>query len=236
MRPSRPSVGAALAAFAATAVLSGCGVADDGPHAGTALVVGDQTFSTSEVEDLVDPFCSTVRELNANQAQAQQPGTEEQPIARGSDVRDVVVRSLALRAFADQLAEENGLDPDRIAAQTAQRLRAQLGGVSGDEVDEALPVLAADAYAQAVMTEVAPPPADLPQDQAQQYYLDLLTQWFDDHEVELNPLYSPLDYGAGPVAGSGDVAVGVSDEALAADAVQPDPAALAALPAAQRCG
>lgn len=218
----------ALAAF----VLSGCG----GALPGVAVEVGDKTVSTSTVDDLTVAYCE---------------GLEPQLEASGavfpmSYVRGYVVRNLAVRAAAEQLAETYRIKLPASYAEAVRDLRGQLAaGFREDRVDDVVEVESVGAYVQAVQIEVgevllasegdsgADDQAKLARGQ------EALTEWLAEHPAEVNPRYgirvADTSLDAPPFVDT-STSYALSDEAAKGALTEPDQAWAATLPSSQRCG
>jgi hypothetical protein len=219
---------AAVAAFA----LSGCGAASPG----VAVKVGDQTLSTTEVDELTVAYCD---------------GLEPQFEANGavfpmSFVRGHVVRNLTVRAAAEQLAEEYAVDLPPSYAQSLRDLRGQLTGLREDRIDQVVEVESVGAYVQAVEIEVggillaeagesgADDQAKLARGQ------DALEQWMSEHPADVNPRYgitvSDANLNEAPQLVDTGTSYPLSPDAVDGAKTEPDQAYAATLPSSQRCG
>jgi hypothetical protein len=226
---SRHVVAGVVAAAALT--LSGCA----GANPGVAVKVGDQTLSTSEVDQVTVNYCD---------------GLEAQLKAGGavfplSYVRAYVVRNLTVRAAAEQLAHHYSVTLPPSYDQAVRDLRGQLAGVREDRIDDVLEVESVGAYVQAVETEVggvllAQAGEYGADDEAKQARgEDALQQWMSEHPADINPRYgiavSDTSLQAPKFVDTG-TSYAITPNAVNGDKTDPDQAFAATLPESQRCG
>jgi hypothetical protein len=218
----------ALVAF----TLSGCG----GAIPGVAVEVGDQSVSTSRVDDLTVAYCEGLEpQLEANGA-----------VFPMSYVRGYVVRNLAVRAAAEQLAETYDVQLPAGYAQSVRDLRAQLAeGFREDRVDDVVEIESVGAYVQAVQIEVgglllADEGVTGSDDQAKLTRgQDAMLEWLGEHPAEVNPRYgievvdTSLD---APAFVDTSTSYALSENAAKGAQAEPDQAYAATLPSSQRCG
>lgn len=240
MRFSRPLAG--LATVAALVTLAGCGVAEAGINPGVAASVDDAEVSLDQVEDSYAATCEALR------------GSPEllQGGFTGAELRGIVVQQLVVSEVATLIAEEHGLDADRLRREAEQRAALGFGFGPDKEDDESIPVFAASSYLSSVVSQVVAP--TLSQQELAEpgpAYQAFLEQWQSEHDIEVNPLFDQVDFArTASSALTSDVSVGVSDSAtvrarlgeLRAAAAQGDPAApgeiastVQALPQSQAC-
>ena len=223
---------AGVVAVVAAAALSGCGSA----RPGVAVEVGDQTLTTSTVDDLSEAYCG---------------GLEPQFRANGavfpmSYVRAYVVRNLTVKAAAEQLAESYSVTLPASYGQAVSDLRKQVAQTfPEDRVDDVVEIESVGAYVQAVEIEVggillAEDGESGADDQAKQARgQDALTQWMSEHPAEVNPRYgisvSDTALDAPSFVDTG-TSYALTDNAVNGDKAQPDQEYAATLPSSQRCG
>ena len=225
--------GLVLAGVAALAALTLSGCAGATP--GVAADIGDQTLSTSEVDELSVAYCD---------------GLEDQLESSGSVfpmsyVRAYVVRNLTVRAAAEQLAEQYAVDLPPSYDQALRDLRTQLVGFREDRVEQVLEVESVGAYVQAVEVEVGgallAEAGDTGADDNAKLArgADALQQWISEHPADVNPRYgitvSGADLGAPTFVDTG-TSYALSPDAVDAAKAEPDQAFAATLPSSQRCG
>lgn len=232
---SRPS-GQVLAGLAVVAALtlSGCG-SDSAARPGVAVDIGDQTLSTSDVDQLSVAYCD---------------GLEPQLQASGavfpmSYVRAYVARNLTVRAAAEQLAEEYDVTLPPSYDQALRDLESQLAGFPEDRIDDVLEVESVTPYVQAVETQVGAAllaeagTTDADDAAKQARGADALQQWISEHPAHLNPRYGiavktpSLD---APNFVDTGTSFALSPDAVAAAGAEPDQELAATLPSSQRCG
>lgn len=240
MRLSRPLAG--LATVAVLAALSGCGVAEAGINPGVAASVDDAEVSLDQVEDSYADTCDVLQ----GSADLLQGGFS------GAELRGIVVQQLVVSEVATAIAEENGLDADRLRREAEQQAKISFGFAPDEEADASIPVFAASSFLSAVVSEVVDPTlTDKELVEPGPKYQEYLEAWQADHDIEVNPLFDQVDFAQeASSALISEVSVGVSETAtlrtrldeLRALAAQGDPAAPAEitstvqeLPESQAC-
>jgi hypothetical protein len=223
---------AAVAAF----TLSGCGSASPG----VAVRVGDETLSTTKVDELTVAYCEGIT------PQLQSGGA----VFPMSFVRGYVVRNLTVRAAAEQLAEDYAIDLPPSYDEAVSSLRADLeAGFRSDRVDQALEVDSAGPYVDAVTLEVGDVLLTLAgeteaDDAAKQARgQDALQEWMSEHPAEVNPRYgiavTDTSLGRPNFVDTGTsyaLSAGAVDAAKISSDQGPDQDHTATLPSSQRCG
>lgn len=242
MRLSRPLAGLAAAAVLATGALSGCGVAEADIRPGLAADVEGAEVSLDQVADAVADTCEVLQ----GSAELLQGGFT------GAELRGIVVQQLVVSEVATQIAEENGLDADRLRREAEQQARISFGFSAGEDDDASIPVFAASSYLSEVIGEVVDPTLSeeelVEPGPAYQAYLE---QWQAENDIEVNPLFDQIDFAqAASSALTSDVSAAVSEDAtlraqvdeLRNRAAQGDPAAqgeltalVSSLPESQAC-
>ncbi|WP_028639245.1 SurA N-terminal domain-containing protein [Nocardioides sp. URHA0032] len=222
MTPTR--LGGLALVLAAAVLLTGC---DDVPafSPGVAARVGDDTISTSQVDDVSVAYCQAAeKQLQEDQALPQHY------------LRAQVAGSLALRAAADQFAAEHDVTAGPSYDQAVRQAEQSLADLSGSQRQAIIDVQGAATYVQAVETAVGATlggsgaKANLAAGQK------AFQDWLDAHDVRIDPLYGvSIDDGASKLTDTG-LSFAVSDTATKADADQPDTEYAGALPDNQRCG
>lgn len=230
---SRRRVLVGVVAVVAASVLSGCGSA----RPGVAVEVGDQTLSTSEIDDMSVAYCDGLApQLEANGA-----------VFPMSFVRAYVVRNLTLKAAAEQLADSYSVQLPADYRQAVRDLRDQVAATfPADRVDDVVEVESVGAYLQAVEVEVGgillADSGDSGADDAAKLARgkDALTEWIAEHPAEVNPRYgikvSSTDVQDPPQFVDTSTSFALTDEAVKGDLDEPDQEYAATLPSAQRCG
>lgn len=174
----------ALIALAACAVLlGGCGSA----RVGVAAQVGDQSFTTTDVDRLASSYCDFYeRQLTGQNAAV------PMELAKAS-----VVGALSMRAAADQLADEY----DVSAGESYEQARANLeqtteaAGASESAAEAVVIVDSTSDYVTAVLQEVGrvslaeEGTEDASSDDALARGQDILTTWVAQHQPEIDPRY-----------------------------------------------
>lgn len=227
MTPTRSLAGLAVAS---AVLLSGCGsVPDFNP--GVAARVGDETISLSAVDDVAESYCGAI-----------EPQLEkESQVFPNSLVLGNVAGNLTLRAAADQLADEYGVEADKQYDRAVDQVEGSLTDLSADQRDAIIEVDGTRVYVNAVQLSVGR--AILREEggsgggdeAALAAGQEALQAWLDDNDVRLDPRYG-LEIDQGQVVPAdtsvsfplGDIAKGATG--------QPDPVVTAGLPETQRCG
>lgn len=209
-------------------LLSGCA----GTSPGVAIEVGDREISNSRVNESARHLCTALSE----QLEAQ---SNTVPM---SYVRQGVVQLLTIRAQAEQIAEEYGVEPgsgyanDRAQRETAASSLPE--EAREDYVDlTSTQALYSDIVSQVGRIELERKGVEDPTvEQVTQAGNDVFSVWPDVHGVEVDPRYGlrNVDGQLTPVDTS--LSVAVSDRAKSGSASEPDPAYARTLPLNHRCG
>jgi len=222
----RRAAALSIATLTALATLSGCGDL----HPGVAVQAGDEKFSLQDVDEITRDVCTVI------QSDAGSAGTYAmQAIRRG------VVRSLALRSAAEQLAQQYDVEPGSAYNAAVKQYTAKLTAVSDAERDHAVTVLAAADYVQGVIiaigtAELTAAGVTVDQDTATAKGAEILKAWTVEHGIEVDPRFD-LELGdTGLETVDTDTSYALSDFATQAGADQPTAEFVAALPPSQRCG
>lgn len=211
-------------AVAGTVLLTGCGsVPDFNP--GIGVRVDDTTYSLGEVDDLSTSYCEAV-----------ETQLQEGELVASSIISGQVVGSLALRAAAEQFADEMGVEPDASYRQTEQQLESAIGDLTPAQQDAVRQVNLARPYVEAVEISVGKAGGAADDQAALSAGQDAFVGWLDEQDVRIDPRFSvSIDDGAvAPVNTS--VSYSVSKTALSGAASEPDPTYAKGLPQTQRCG
>jgi hypothetical protein len=223
---------AALAAF----TLSGCGAANPG----VAVHVGDETLSTTQVDELTVAYCEGIT------PQLESGGA----VFPMSFVRGYVVRNLTVKAAAEQLAADYAVELPSSYEQAVGSLREEIeANFRPDRVEQALEVDSTGPYVEAVELEVggillaAAGDSDADDEAKQARGKDALEEWLSEHPADVNPRYglAVTDTELGrPTFVDTSTSFAVSPNAVDAAKINsdegPDPAFTATLPRSQRCG
>jgi hypothetical protein len=217
-----------LALGAAMVLLSGCGSATPG----VAVQVGDQEISTGRVDEAAAHMCTALGE------QFEAEGTT---VPMGF-VRQGVVQLLTLRAQAEQIAEEYGVEPGSTygndVAQRERTAESMPEEVRADYVE----LTSANALAQDVVDQVGrieleeKGVEDPTVEQVSQAGVDVFNVWPDANGVEIDPRYGLKNVDGVLTPVDTNLSVAVSDEAKAGLSEEPDVAYAKTLPLTHRCG
>lgn len=174
-----PWAGAALAAV----LLSGCS-AVPALQPGVAGRVGDDTITVGRVDQVAEHYCEA----------AEQQLSEGQSIA-GHFLRGQTAGALALRAAAEQFADDMGVTADPSYDQAVQNARQSLTSLTDEQLDAFIAVQGAPAYVSAVevaagrklMGGSASGASD--PSAAEAAGAKAFATWLDEHDIELDPEY-----------------------------------------------
>ena len=219
-----------MLAASAALVLAGCGSV----HPGSAAVVGAETITHSEVDELADAFCSA----SVSTAQAQGQAAPE-TATRGA--REGALQLLLETALSRQFGEHENVDPD--PQQVSQALEQNEQGVAlvpPGQREGLRSVLREYAEAQLMLVEAgrkslaADSTTQVPDEQAFAEGERLRTDFVNGLDVEVDPRYGTFSEGA-IQRGTSSLSVPASDDARAGARAEPAAAWVSALPASQKC-
>ena len=211
--------------LAATLLLSGCA----GLRPGTAVEVGDEQITTSELDDVTTQFCAALEEPLDQQAQ-----TIPHSYFRGG-----IAGVLALREVATQVAADYGVEADSEQyRQQLADLRGQIATLPESQQEAVVQVEGSPFYVQAVQAAVGEEllggegeDSDFEQAGAEE-----MQRWIDENGVEFDPSLNTTIRDGQVAQADSSLSFAVSEGAKAGQEEQPNAAAAAALPASQRCG
>lgn len=215
-----------LAALAAgMTLLAGCGM-----HPGAAAVVGSETITQQQVDDVAEAVCSA----NVATAQAQGQAIQGLP-ARGA--REVALQILLETELSQQFGEHEGVEADQ--QKVAQALAQNETGINmlpADQRDDFRNALRNYAEGQLMLIEIGRKSlgGDVSDDQAIAEGTRLRKQYVDSLDVEVDPRYGSFEKGAFKRGGD-QLSVAASEQARRGDKAQPDATFVSELPASQRC-
>ena len=215
-----------VAALTALTTLSGCGAL----HPGVAVQAGDEKLSLKQVDEITRDVC-TVIQSDAGSAGAYPMAT----------IRREVVRLLALRSAAEQLAVQYDVEPGSAYNKAVKSFDSQLTGVSDAEREHAVTVLAGADYIQGVLNAIGTAEltaAGVTVDQAAAAAKggEILKAWTVEHGIEVDPRFGLVLSDTGLDSVQTDTSYALSDFATQAGSDQPSAEFVAALPQSQRCG
>ena len=221
-RLGRPAT-LALAITLASTVLSSCGSASPG----VAAEVGNDTITTSEVDELAADVCTLQEALPE--------GTANQPqTTSGLVARDGALQSLILRSIGEQMAADYGFSADRGYQDQVHQTRLQFGGVDEAKVEAALPAYTSIAYFVNIMRQIGES-TGATGDQALTAGIKKAQDWQSDHPITTNPMFGSFSIGDQEIESErDDLAFPVSKSAKDAESGSAD--YFASLPESQRCG
>ncbi len=226
---SKPRVLSALALGLSALLLSGC---SQGASPGLGVMVGDETISASRIDTATANVCA---------AFSDQLEAEGQVVPLGL-VKQRVVERFAMRAQADQIAEEYGISPsatyEREVAGHTRAASVMPDEIRADYIEYASATARRnDVVEQAGRAELdAEGFAEPTVEQVAQAGADIYATWPDANGIEINPKYGvELPDGAFTPVDT-NLSFAVSDAAKAGTATELDPAYAGSLPSSQRCG
>jgi len=214
----------------ALAALSGCGQSP--LHPGAAAVVGDQTLSGSELNDISQDLCSVLK-------------SDPRSIGEGyprSALMSSVVQAFMMRAVADQLSEEYDVTPAGDYKSAADETKLRFGQADPDALDNAMDTFTSTAYFVAVAGAVGEDAlkesgtSKPSEDESLTKGIELAQKWQDDNEIVVSPRYPSMKIGDQSIETvRDDTSYAVSDFAKQAAATEPDKSYTSSLPPSQVC-
>jgi hypothetical protein len=216
-----------LALVAAAAVmLSGCAAL----HPGTAAVVGAETITHDEVDQVAEALCSA--QLTNARAQGQPP-----PSVPTRDTRQSAIQILLDSELSRQFGAARGVEADRQQlTQAVQQNSVGLEQMPEDDFEAFQEALRGYAEGQLMLIEIGQERLgpDATEDEALAEGNRLRQRFVRDLDVEIDPRYGTFG-DAGYRSGGTALSVPASDRARAGERANPSEAWIAALPASQRC-
>lgn len=205
-------------------LLTGCGSAAPG----IAARVGDQELTVRQVDSVTENYCTALGELES-----------EVPM---SYVRQFVIQLLALRAQAEQIADQYGVEPGSTYLNDVAQRQGTAATKPAEVREDYVDLASTQAYAQDILDQVGAIEleedgvVDATAEQVSQAGVDVFNQWPDVHGVEIDPRYGlrSVDGVLTPVDTNTSVAVG--ETARSGLATEPDTAYAMSLPLTHRCG
>ncbi len=211
--------------LAATLLLSGCA----GLRPGTAVEVGDEQITTSEIDDVTTQFCAALEEPLNQQAQT---------IPHGY-FRGGIAGVLAMREVATQVAADYGVEAEseEYRKQLAD-LQDQIEDLPESQQEAVVQVEGSPFYVQAVQTAVGEELLDGEGEDSdfEQAGAEEMQRWIDENGVEFDPSLDTTIRDGQVASTDSSLSFPVSEGAKAGQEEQPNSALAAQLPASQRCG
>ena len=220
-RPVR--VGGAL--LAGALLLSGCA----GLRPGTAVEVGDEQITTSELDSVATRYCSAASASLDQQAQT----------IPHSYIRGGIAGLLAMQEVASQVAAERGVEVETDAyRRQLGAVRDRVADLSEAHQEAVLEVEGARIYTTVAQTEIGEDvlgsggeDSELQAAGAQE-----MQRWIEENGVEFDPSLNVTMRDGAPAPADGSLSFAVSEGAKAGQEEQPNSALAAELPDSQRCG
>jgi hypothetical protein len=221
----RKSQSSGVVAVLAVLALTGCGAL----RPGTAVEVGDETITTSRLDEVTSDFCRAIEPQLEGEAESIQ----------NSFLRSYVAGTMALRSVADQVAAEFGVeaDGDEYLQQLAD-LRQGVESVPEDIRESVIDVESAAPYVEAIQAAVGEEVLDGAGEDAELVVAgrEEFDAWISENGVEFDPsLNTEIKDGAFSIRDAA-VSFAVSERAKSGMAEQPNAVAARELTDAQRCG
>ncbi|WP_121255770.1 hypothetical protein [Nocardioides ferulae] len=228
-RPLRRSLAGVVTASAL--LLSGCGAAGWNP--GVGVRAGDQTISSSRVEELTAGYCAAI------ESQLEEGG---QAFA-GRFLRGGVVGELALAAAAEEMADDYGVTVAGQYDRQVSSLEQAVADLPEDQQEAVIEIEAAGSYVVEAKIEVGQlllveegAAGDPTREESLARGEEAFADWLAENEVRLDPSYGmAIEDGVAVPVDTG-LSYAVSDVAKQGDVTEPDPGYAGSLPNSQRCG
>ncbi len=221
----RKSQSSGVVAVLAVLVLTGCGAL----RPGTAVEVGDETITTSRLDEVTSDFCRAIEPQLEGEAESIQ----------NSFLRSYVAGTMALRSVADQVAAEFGVEAggEEYLQQLAD-LQQGVQSVPEDIRESVIEVESAAAYVEAIQAAVGEQVLDGVGEDAELAAAgrEEFDAWISENGVEFDPsLNTEIKDGVFSIRDAA-VSFAVSERATSGMAEQPNSVAARQLTEAQRCG
>jgi hypothetical protein len=211
--------------LAATLLLSGCA----GLHPGTAIQVGDEQITQSELDEVTADYCEAASGSLDQQAQTVPNGL----------FRTGIAGLLAMREVAEQVAAERDVEVGPEAyQQQLNELKGQVASLPESHQEAVLTVETARLYTEAAQVAIG---EDVLGGEGEQEELaaagaEEMQLWVEDNGVEFDPALNVTMRDGQPAPADGSLSFAVSEGARAGQEEQPNSALAAELPQSQRCG
>ncbi|WP_110239588.1 hypothetical protein [Nocardioides gilvus] len=217
-------------AVMAVALLSGC--SGNGTAPGTAVSIGDDSVSKSEVSRVADAVCRSIED-NLSEAGEQ---------VRLSELKQYALSLLTVRMQAEQVADEQGIEPNAAYHQDVVRVQGEAETIPEDLRDDYVTALSTEAYLTSLMAQMgeralAAEGVTTPsEEEIMQRGSQLFATQVVERGAEVDPSYGAvMEEGALVLAETG-ASVPVSGPAIEALTEEPNPDYVGSLPESQRCG
>jgi hypothetical protein len=215
---------AAVAAGAAVA-LGGCGL-----HPGAAAVVGSETISHEQVDDVAAAVCTA--NVATSRASNQPP-----PQLANRGAREVAVQILLETELSQQFGEHAGVEatPQDVSQAVAQNENG-LMLLPEEQRQDFRAALREYAESQLLLIEVGKQELgeDASDSEALRVGLQQRAEWVEQIDVEVDPRYGRFVEGSYRRGGTG-LSVPVTEQALGGEAEQPSSTFISSLPRSQQC-
>ncbi|HSE10802.1 MAG TPA: SurA N-terminal domain-containing protein [Nocardioidaceae bacterium] len=215
---------AALAAGAMT-VLAGCGL-----HPGAAAVVGSETISHDEVDDVARAVCS------ANLASAQVSGQPASQLPT-REARQIALDILVETELSRQFGQQEGVEasPQSVSQAVAQS-ESGISMLPAERREDFRTALRDYAEGQIILIEIGEEElgGEVSDEEAVAEGTRLRSEYVDTLDVEIDPRYGTFEDGVYK-PGAADLSVPASARARAGERAEAGEAFVSGLPASQLC-
>ena len=219
--PARAGSVAAVAVL----LLSGCA----GLRPGTAVQVGEEQISASEVDQVATQFCEALEPQLRQQAE-----TIPHSYFRGG-----IAGTLALREVAEQVAAEHGVEADSEEyRQQLADLKRNVASLPEEQQEAVITIESAPLYVQAVQVAVGEKLLDGEGDQAAFAAAggEEMQRWIEEHDVEFDPALNTTIRDGQIATADGALSFPASETARSGMEEQPNAVLARRLPDSHRCG
>lgn len=210
----------------AAVLLSGCGTTP-----GVALTVGDDEISHARVDEATRHLCTGLGE------QFESQGT----VIPMAFLRQTVVRLLALRSEATQIAEAYGVEPGTVYANDVAQRRDAASSMPEEAREDYVLVFSSGGLATDIAQQVGSivleeqGVAEPTPEEVQQAGVDVFTTWPDAHGLEVDARYGLEEVQGELRPADTNYSVAVSDTAEQGLLEDPDPSFVNDLATNHRC-
>jgi hypothetical protein len=215
----------AAVAAGATAVLAGCGL-----HPGAAAVVGSETISHEQVDDVAAAVCTA--NVASSRVSSQPP-----PTLANSGAREVALQILLETELSQQFGAAEGVEatPQDVSAAVAQNENG-LMLLPEDQRQDFRAALRDYAESQLLLIEIGKQALgeDAGDNEALQAGLQQRAEYVEQLDVEVDPRYGRFADG-GFKRGGAALSVPVTEQAKSGASEQPSTTFVTSLPRSQQC-
>ena len=230
MSPRRPlAVVLAASALAASALLTGCGVAGTDFQPGVAASVEGETVPVAEVREVASAMCDVLRSDQRFEGQTY----------AGATIRNAAERGLVLRLMGEELLAAYDVSLPEDADDGEAAVRENYLTASDDDLETAMPAFTGDQYLFNVLVALGQEEAgaDAGQEAVVAAGVERAKAWQEDADIETNPAFEAIEIGDDQLLTSrDDLSVATSDFATSVTGEEGPDGTAGDLPESQRCG